>query len=261
MDNNITPGELIYLSHEKISFMIPFTPNSTMSTNKGEVRFGDTQNWGDVIINHNGTETFTILKPSVSDRVMKVKRATTISYPKDIGAVIMETDMFSGAKVLEIGTGSAAFSIAVSGILGREGRIYSFERRPEHQKIAIKNFQKLARFDNAEFILKDDVHETGFGLDEKVDTMYIDVPDPVPLLKAASETLVLGGSIAFIIPCVEQLADLVRELPKYGFTRIRSKEIFERGIRPTPGRTRPYDRMVAHTVYLVFANLQNTAPQ
>lgn len=251
----IQPGELIYLSHEKISFMIPFTPKGNLSTNKGEIRFQEEHYWGDVISNHTDTEQFTILHPTLADRLMKVKRATTISYPKDIGAVIMETDIFSGAKVLEIGTGSAAFTIAVSSIVGESGRIYSFERKEEHQKIAIKNFHKLARFDNATFILKDDVHETGFGLEEKMDTIYIDVPDPIPLLKAAQDALCLGGNIAFIIPCVEQLSDLVRELPKYGFTRIRAKEIFERGIRPTPGRTRPYDRMVAHTVYLVFASL------
>ncbi|MGL4387896.1 MAG: hypothetical protein ACRCTJ_00690, partial [Brevinema sp.] len=110
----IQEGELIYLSHEKISFMIPFTPNSNLSTNKGEIRFGETQYWGDVITNHNDTEQFTILHPTLSDRIMKVKRATTISYPKDIGAVILETDIFSGGKVIEIGTGSAAFSIAIS---------------------------------------------------------------------------------------------------------------------------------------------------
>lgn len=255
--NPIQTGELIYLSHEKISFMIPFIPNSNLSTNKGEIRFGETQYWGDIINNHNETEQFTILHPSLADRLMKVKRATTISYPKDIGAVIMETDIFSGSKVLEIGTGSAAFSIAISSIVGETGKIYSFERREEHQVIAIKNFKKLARFQNAEFILKDDVHETGFGLNEKVDTIYLDVPDPSPMLWAVKETLTPGGNIAIIIPCVEQLADVVRALPKHGFTRIRAKEIFERGIRPTPGRTRPYDRMVAHTVYLLFASSSN----
>ena len=253
----IQEGELIYLTHEKISFMRPFTPNSNISTNKGEIRFGEEQFWGDTISNHNGTEQFTILHPTLSDRLMKVKRATTISYPKDIGAVIMETDIFSGAKVLEIGTGSAAFSIAISSIVGKDGKIYSFEKREEHQKIAIKNFNKLARFQNAEFILKDNTHEVGFELDEKMDMIYLDVPDPAPLLWTVKETLVAGGNIAIIVPCVEQLADIVRELPKQGFTRIRAKEIFERGIRPTPGRTRPYDRMVAHTVYLLFASSHN----
>lgn len=253
----ITPGELIYLSHDKISFMIPFTPNGNISTNKGEIRFNEVHYWGDVIYNHNETQIFTILRPSLSDRIMKVKRATTISYPKDIGAVILETDIFSGAKVLEIGTGSAAFSIAISGIVGENGRIYSFERRAEHQAIAIKNFNKLARFQNVEFILKDNVHEVGFELNEKMDTVYIDVPDPIPLLSAAKEVLKDGGHIAIIVPCVEQLADIIRELPKNGFTRIRAKEMFERGIRPTPGRTRPYDRMVAHTVYLLFASSSN----
>ncbi|MGL4562569.1 MAG: tRNA (adenine-N1)-methyltransferase [Brevinema sp.] len=253
----IQAGELIYLSHHKISFMIPFTPNGTLSTNKGEIRFSEIQHWGDIIQNHNETEQFTILHPTLADRVMKVKRATTISYPKDIGAVILETDIFSGAKVVEIGTGSASFAIAVSSILGETGRIYSFERRPEHQRIAIKNFQKLARFQNAEFILKEDVHETGFGLDEKVDTIYIDVPDAIPLLHAAKNVLKDGGQIALIVPCVEQMADIMRELPKYGFTRIRAKEMFERGIRVSPGRTRPYDRMVAHTVYLLFASSSN----
>ncbi|MGL4367499.1 MAG: tRNA (adenine-N1)-methyltransferase [Brevinemataceae bacterium] len=259
MNNNsfkeITPGELIYLCHEKIAFLVPFTPNGKLATNKGEFVFAETHKWGDIIFNHTQTEHFTILHPTLSDRIMKVKRATTISYPKDIGAVILETDIFSGAKVLEIGTGSAAFAIAVSGILGEHGKIYSFEKRPEHQEIAVKNFNKLARFQNAEFILKDDVHLTGFGITEKMDTVYVDVPDPIPLLGAVREVLKPGAPLAVIVPCVEQLADIISALPEHGFTRIRAKEILERGIRTTPGRMRPYDRMVSHTVYLLFAAL------
>lgn len=253
----IQKDELIYLSHEKISFMIPFTPNGKLSTNKGEIRFSETHFWGDVIYNHNDTESFTILHPTLSDRIMKVKRATTISYPKDIGAVIMETDIFSGAKVVEIGTGSAAFAIAISGILGEHGKIYSFERREDHQKIAIKNFQKLARFQNAEFFLKDNVHEIGFELPVQVNMVYLDVPDPTALIEATREVLLPGGNIAIIVPCVEQLSQVIRQLEKCNFTRIRAKEIFERGIRPTPDRIRPYDRMVAHTVYLLFASTKN----
>lgn len=252
----ISEGELIYLSHEKISFMIPFTPKGNLSTNKGEIRFGEVQYWGDIIPNHNNTEEFTILHPTLADRLMKVKRATTISYPKDIGSVIMETDIFSGAKVLEIGTGSAAFAIAVSSILGKEGKIFSFERREEHQKIAIKNFLKLARFPNAQFILKDDVDQKGFEINEEIDMIYIDIPDPKSILCAVKEVLTPGGNIAIIVPCIEQLSEVIQELSKKGFTRIRAKEILERGIRPTPGKIRPYDRMVAHTVYLLFASLK-----
>ncbi|MGL5721534.1 MAG: tRNA (adenine-N1)-methyltransferase [Brevinema sp.] len=250
--NPIQAGELMYLAHEKSTFMIPFQPKGALSTHKGQLQFGEEHFFGQKVYT-NLNEAFTILRPAISDRIMKVKRTTTISYPKDIGAVLMETDIYSGAKIVDIGSGSGGFAIAVSSILGETGRLYSFERRPEHQASAIKNFAKLARFANTEFILKDDVAETGFGLDFEVDTVYIDVPDPAALFPAAYEVLKGGGHLAIIIPCVEQWADAVRALYKNGFTRVRGKEIFERGLRPTPGRTRPYDRMVAHTVYLLFA--------
>ena len=250
--NPIQAGELIYLAHEKLTMMTSFQPKGAVSTHKGQIQFESEHFFGQKILTNLG-EGFTILRPAISDRIMKVKRTTTISYPKDIGAVLMETDIYSGAKIVDIGSGSGAFAIAVSSILGETGRLYSFERRPEHQASAIKNFAKLARFANTEFILKDDVAETGFGLDFEVDTVYIDVPDPAVLFPATYEVLKGGGHVAVIIPCMEQWADAVRALQKTGFTRIRGKEIFERGLRPTPGRTRPYDRMVAHTVYLLFA--------
>lgn len=256
MNNELLPGDLIYLAHEKTSFLVHFTPNGSISTHKGEIKFSGELAFGQSIQSSSG-ETFTILQPSLSDTVMKAKRATTISYPKDIGAVIMETNIYSGAKVLEIGTGSAAFSIAISSILGETGCIYSFERRPEHLEVAMKNFSRLARFENAEFILKDNVAEKGFELDIQVDTAYIDVPDPISLLPHVYTVLKGGGHAAFIMPCTEQLSNIVRELPDAGFTRIRIKELLERGIRPTPGRLRPNDRMIAHTVYLLFAQKGN----
>lgn len=256
MNNELLPGDLIYLAHEKTSFLVHFMPNGSISTHKGEIKFSDDLAFGQSIQSSSG-ETFTILQPSLSDTIMKAKRATTISYPKDIGAVIMETNIYSGANVLEIGTGSAAFSIAISSILGETGCIYSFERRSEHLEVAMKNFSRLARFENAKFILKDDVAEKGFELDIQVDTAYIDVPDPISLLPHVHSVLKAGGHAAFIMPCTEQLSGIVRELPDAGFTRIRIKELLERGIRPTPGRLRPNDRMIAHTVYLLFAQKGN----
>lgn len=248
----IKEGDLIYLAHEKASFMLPFSPKSGLSTHKGQLTFGTEHYYGEGLISNMG-EKFTILRPSLSDRVMKVKRITTISYPKDLGAVFLEIDLFSGAKIIDIGTGSGSFAVAVSSTLGETGRLYSFERRPEHQAVAVKNFAKLARFANAEFILKDDVAERGFELGLEVDAVYIDVPDPAALLPSVHAVLKDGGHAALIIPCIEQWADAVRALRKNGFTRIRGKEVFERNLRPTPGRTRPFDRMVAHTVYLLFA--------
>ena len=58
-------------------------------------------------------------------------RGAAVIYPKDAAHILVQTDIFPGARVLEAGVGSGALSIFLLRAIGSEGRLYSYERRAE----------------------------------------------------------------------------------------------------------------------------------
>ncbi|OHD58506.1 MAG: hypothetical protein A2014_01580 [Spirochaetes bacterium GWF1_49_6] len=248
---------ILYLD-ERSYYMLPFVENQSFSSHRGNVKFESGMSYGDKVSTHLGTDYY-ILKPTLADRMMKVKRRTTIIYPKEAGTILLELGIENGSRVIEIGSGSGALTILLTRIVGEQGKIYSFERRPEHQEMAIKNVKRFGRPENVEFFLKDPVIEGGFGLTD-IDSIFIDVPEPWTLIDAAYEALSGGGFIGTLNPNIEQIQTTVEKMQQSGFIRIRCLEILQRGIRVKKNMTRPHDRMVAHTGYLLFAQKLNELP-
>ena len=110
-----------------------------------------------------------------------------------------------------------------------------------------------------EFFLKDPVTDGGFGV-TGVDSVFLDVPEPWTLIDAAYDALKGGGFIGTLNPCIEQIQTTVEKMEQSGFIRIRCIEILVRGIRVKKNMTRPHDRMIAHTGYLLFAQKINQKP-
>jgi len=248
-------GDLIFIYHEKSSFLVSFYDGISIETHKGRLIIKNPVEYGDIVYT-NIMEPFIILRPTLSDLMMKVKRKTTIIYPKEAGLIILELGIQSGSKVIEIGTGSGSLTILLSNICGENGKVYSFERNEEHLKIAKKNIEKFCKFNNIEFFLKDPVNENGFGI-HNIDSIFIDVPTPWELVDYAYNSLIGGGHIGFISPNIEQVQRTINKLENLNFTRIRCFEVLTRGIRVKKNLTRPFDRMVAHTGYLYFAEKSN----
>ena len=45
------------------------------------------------------------VKPTMADFTREMPRIATVVYPKDLGAIIIQADIFPGARVLEAGSG------------------------------------------------------------------------------------------------------------------------------------------------------------
>ena len=121
----------------------------------------------------------------MADFVLKMPRGAQVVYPKDIGAILVEADVFPGARVLEAGTGSGALTLALCRATGPEGRVVSYELRPEFQTKAASNleafFGKLPPWlDLREGDVRE-VVETG----ETFDRVVLDMPEPWGSLEPA----------------------------------------------------------------------------
>ncbi|MBN2380711.1 tRNA (adenine-N1)-methyltransferase [candidate division WOR-3 bacterium] len=226
---------------------------------KGNIPWTDIHNleYGDEVATHLGVRFF-ILRPSLADLMIGVRRLTTIAYPKDLGYILLRASIVPGVKVAEVGSGSGALTFVLTRYVQPQGHVYSFERRPEFLELAQKNLAKLNACEAVTFQLRD-VAEHGYGIRD-IDVCIVDVPEPWTIVPHAAQCLAKGGRWVSISPTTEQLQKTREALDTHGFTRFEAEEIFLREMLIRPQGSRPSERMVSHTVYVVFADLAKPYP-
>lgn len=255
----LKPNDLILLYNgEKASYFFSLPQAGTFSTHRGNIDFRLilTKEYGDTIKTHTGT-VFYILKPTLADLAMKVKRTTTIVYPKDAGMMLLQTAIFPGAKVIEVGSGSGALTVILANFVRPDGKVYSYEKRKEFLENARANIKRFGLEPWVEFV-EADVEQQGF-LHKEADAIFIDLPEPWSVINWAYQALKGGHFLVSLNPTIEQIKKTKSVLELEGFTRIRVVESFEREILVKFTGTRPRERMISHTAYLIFAQKINKA--
>ncbi len=246
------PDDLaLVVGRDRKSFIIRLKPGSQLHTHRGIIAHDDLIGtfWGTRLSTHLG-HSFTFLQPSTDDLVRDLKRITQIVYPKDAGYILMKMRIVPGCRIVEAGTGSGGLTLVFAQAVNPTGRVYSYEVRPEMQRLARKNLEQLGLSEFVEFKLRD-ISE---GFDEHdADALFLDLPTPWDYLAQAHATLVGGGFFGCILPTTNQVSRLIGALEEADFGRIEVEELLLRQYKAVPARLRPMDRMVAHTGYLIFA--------
>jgi tRNA (adenine57-N1/adenine58-N1)-methyltransferase catalytic subunit len=242
-------AELISAQNKRFIFRL--VTDGKFETHRGYLSHNDLlgKPWGSQVFSHLGSQ-FVLLQPSLADILIETRRNTQIMYPKDIGFILISMDIGPGKLVLEAGTGSGSFTTALAFTVGVQGKVTTYESRPEFQHLAQKNLDRLGLSDRVEFKLRD-ISE---GFDERnVDAVFLDLPNPQDYILQAKEALKPGGYLGSILPTTNQVSTLLIALRRSNFAFIEVCEILLRYYKAVADRLRPTDRMVAHTGYLVFS--------
>jgi len=247
--------QIVGLRHKH--FIFTLVESGELHTHKGIIKHDDIVGltWGSQIFSHTGSPFF-LLQPMLGDILTNLKRNTQILYPKDIGFLLVNMGIGPGKRVLEAGTGSGSMTIALAFSVGKEGRVFTYEKRPEFQQLARKNLTRLGLEDRVEFRLGDIVD--GFA-ERDMDAVFLDVANPYDYITQVRDCLRPGGFFGSLVPTMNQASWLLRELQRNQFAFLEMTEILMRYFKPEPSRIRPTDRMVAHTGYLIFGRKINVA--
>ncbi len=242
-------AQLVGLTHKH--FIFSLKAGGDLQTHRGVLKHDDLigKPWGSQVFSHMGAPFF-LLQPSLADILNDLPRTTQILYPKDIGYILITMGVAPGQRVMEAGTGSGSMTIALATAVGAEGRVISYEQKPDTQNLARKNLERVGLASRVDFKLRDILE----GFDEtEADAFFLDVQNPFDYISQVRNALKPGGYFCTIIPTFNQVEKILHALKKNNFAFVEVCELLLRFYKADPMRLRPTDRMVAHTGFLVFA--------
>lgn len=242
-------AQLVGLRHKH--FIFSLKTGARLETHRGILQHDDLigKQWGTQVFSHIGSPFF-LLQPSLGDLLIDLPRTTQILYPKDIGFIFVTMGVGPGQKVMEAGTGSGSMTTALAYAVGPEGRVISYEVKPDVQNLARKNLTRFGLESRVDFKLRD-INE---GFDETdADSFFLDVPNPYDFTVQVRNALKPGGFLCCLIPTFNQVEKTLYALKQNKFAFVQVCELLLRYYQAEPNRIRPTDRMVAHTGFLVFA--------
>lgn len=252
-------GDLILLvGKDRKTFIRRLEPGEKLQTHRGEILFDDLIGvlYGSEVRTHLG-RSFYLLAPTTNDLILDLRRESQIMFPKDLGYAIMKMGIRPGSVVVEAGTGSGALTLTLATIVGPDGRVFSYDRRADMQRLARQNLRKVGLDARVTFKQRD----ISQGFDEAdVEALFLDVLSPWEYLAQARAALRGGGVLGCIVPTMNQVQELVRALYDGPWFLVEVEEVLLRGYKVVPERIRPEDRMVAHTGYLLFARAVTHLP-
>ena len=200
------------------------------------------------LIKSSTERAFLVLRPTLSDVVLKMPRGAQVIYPKDLGAILMQADVGPGMRVLEAGVGSGALSMT---LLRAGALITAYEIREDFAQHAIKNVHDMLG-ENVEYDVQ--IRDVTEGIDEvDLDRVILDMPEPWDVVKHAEDALRPGGILLAYLPTINQTQRLREALRHNSFGLEETVEILRRTWHIDGRSVRPDHRMVAHTGFLTSA--------
>ncbi len=206
---------------------------------------------GNVVTSAGGV-AYVAFRPLLEEFTVTMPRGAAVIYPKDAAQILVQTDIFPGARVLEAGVGSGSLSMHLLRAIGSGGRLYSYERRADFAAIAQRNVEAFFGAPHPAWEVRvGDLVETIGG--EPVDRAVLDMLAPWECIDAVGEVLVAGGLLCCYVATATQLGRTMDTLRAHGgFTEPAASELSVRQWHAEGLAIRPGHATTGHTGFLVF---------
>lgn len=250
-------GDRVQLSDAKGNKKtVVLAEGSSFHTHKGYIPHADIIGLddGSLVTATSGTQ-YLAIRPLLLDHVLSMPRGAAVIYPRDSASIIVEADIFPGAIVVEAGVGSGGLSSYLLRAIGKDGSLYSFERREDFAETARKNVAAFLEETPSNWevrvgdLQQENLADDLFG---KVDRIVLDMLAPWECIKTAFNLLKPGGVLCIYVATTTQMsrtAETIKILDTW--TPVRAYELLTRGWHLEGLSVRPEHRMVGHTGFLM----------
>jgi tRNA (adenine57-N1/adenine58-N1)-methyltransferase catalytic subunit len=249
----LVAGERVSLFDQKgRRHSIMLTPGATFHTTRGGISHDDLIGGPDgVVVTSAKGITYLALRPLLEEFTVSMPRGAAVVYPKDAAQILMYTDIFPGARVLEAGVGSGALSLSILRAIGPTGRLYSYERRADFAKIAVTNVETFFGRPHPGWEVRvGDLVET-IG-PERVDRVILDMLAPWECVDAVADVLEPGGVLCCYVATTTQLGRTMDTLRTHGgWLEPRGVEVSVREWHAEGLAIRPAHGGTGHTGFLI----------
>ncbi|KAF8966718.1 tRNA (adenine-N(1)-)-methyltransferase catalytic subunit trm61 [Entomortierella lignicola] len=216
----------MYLSRENMS-IIRVKEGEYFNCKFGSYKHSDMigLEYGTKLGSNTGRGFLYLLHPTPELWTLVLPHRTQILYIADISFVMDFLNLKPGMSMIESGTGSGSFSHSIVRTLAPTGHLYSFEYHQERASAAKKEFEDHGLSDMVTLQCRD-VCKDGFGLENKVDAVFLDLPAPWDAVASAKKAFKQDkiGKICTFSPCIEQISRTVTALSENGFVDIQMYE-------------------------------------
>src|SRR5438045_8995678 len=143
------------------------------------------------------------VRPTFAEQVTGRRRQAQPIYPKDLGAILVAADIYPGARVLELGTGTGGLTLAALRAVGPAGEVVSYEIREEFLEAARRAIVDTLGAFPANLALK--LGDAYSGIEaHDMDRVLPDLPEPRQAGPAARPAPGAGGIVFAHCPNVSQ---------------------------------------------------------
>jgi tRNA (adenine57-N1/adenine58-N1)-methyltransferase len=257
-------GDFVLLVDRKNrKYIIDLKKDTYSSFHFGKVQHNDIIDKNPSFVFSSNSEKLLVLKPTTKDFVLyKLKRKSQIIYPKDVGQILVLSDIFNAKSVFECGCGSGALTIWLLQAKKDETKLVSIDCREDMVELAKKNIETYFKKPIEEiknFVLEVKKLEEVDYKENTFDRVILDVTEPWLNLDKITKILSSYGILLCWLPTVLQVFNLIDEIEKKYSEHFYLEGIYEtlqREWQKNQLALRPKDRMVAHTGFLIVFRKQ-----
>ena len=248
-------NQLVVIKTSKNKYLSVIENDKEFITNEGKFKFSDLKRIPSIVTTSTGID-LQIYSPTYKEFISLMKRGPQIIYPKDVGQIIVESNLHNSSRVLEIGSGSGALTLYLYSLLKNTGELYSLDSSKKNQRRANKTISRYLSTYSKDKVDVNFIHEhlENFkfnNLEDKIDIIITDVPEPWDFF--INNKIHTNINWVSYLPSMTQIIRINETLKENNFQDIEVKEVILRDWIVDKKVVRPTNKLVSHTGFILSA--------